>query len=260
MTPRRALLFIAPLALGLGWAFEWALVSDVAMATGSPDDTSVSAPHQDAKKDKPQSKPAKGSENLAPLPLKLPRPAFKGTPKHIPAGTRLEAPAKGPRPPFMAPKGCTNLALDKAVSASDEEPIIGEAELITDGGKEAREGEYVEFGPGAQWVQIDLEKECTLHAIVLWHYHGSARVYHDVVIQVSNDEDFVTGVKTLFNNDHDNSAGLGVGRDKEFWETYQGKLVDAKGAKGRYVRLTSNGSTADDQNHYTEVEVFGLQK
>ena len=28
--------------------------------------------------------------------------------------------------------------------------------------------------------------------------------------------------------------------------------------KGRYVRCYSKGSTADDQNHYTEVEVYGV--
>ena len=36
------------------------------------------------------------------------------------------------------------------------------------------------------------------------------------------------------------------------------KSVDAKGAVARYVRLYSKGSTADEQNHYVEVEVYGL--
>ena len=79
-----------------------------------------------------------------------------------------------------------------------------------------------------------------------------------MVVQTADDKDFITNVRTLFNNDHDNSAGLGLGQDKEFWDTYEGKLIDAAGAKSRYVRLYSNGSTADDQNHYTEVEVYGL--
>jgi hypothetical protein len=42
-----------------------------------------------------------------------------------------------------------------------------------------------------------------------------------------------------------------------YFENFKGRLIDAKGVKGRYVRLYSNGSTADDQNHYTEVEVYG---
>jgi hypothetical protein len=38
---------------------------------------------------------------------------------------------------------------------------------------------------------------------------------------------------------------------------FQGKLVDAKGVKGRYVRLYSNGGTFAKANHYIEVEVWG---
>jgi len=74
---------------------------------------------------------------------------------------------------------------------------------------------------------------------------------------VADDADFNVNVRTLFNNDHDNSAGLGIGKDKEYIETYMGKLVDAKGVKARYIRLYSNGSTGSDMNHYIEVEVFG---
>ena len=51
--------------------------------------------------------------------------------------------------------------------------------------------------------------------------------------------------------------GLGAGKDRPYIETYQGKLIDAKGAKGRYVRLYSKGNTTSKMNHYIEVEVFG---
>ena len=37
----------------------------------------------------------------------------------------------------------------------------------------------------------------------------------------------------------------------------EGKLIDAKGVKGRYVRLYSKGNTTNKLNHYIEVEVFG---
>jgi hypothetical protein len=80
-----------------------------------------------------------------------------------------------------------------------------------------------------------------------------------VIVQVSNDPNFVEGVTTLFNNDVDNSAGMGIGKDREYFETNEGKLVDAKGASARYVRLYSRGSTyRDPLNRYTEVEVYGL--
>jgi hypothetical protein len=225
---------------------------------------SVGAQSQDKPTKPAQVKPAKVDKQkvegkLAPLELKLPKPAFKGTPKHVPPGVvNLEKPRKGPRPPFLAPKGAKNVARGMKVTSSDTEPIIGEVEVVTDGDKEATEGSYVELGPGLQWVQIDLRKEYKIYALLVWHYHGDARVYHDVVVQVADDADFITNVRTIFNNDHDNSSGLGLGSDKEYWDTYEGRLMDAKGVVARYVRLYSKGSTADDQNHYTEVEVFGL--
>ena len=192
------------------------------------------------------------------LNLKLPKPAFKGTPKHVPPGTNLEKPRQGPRPPLMVPKGTKNVAAGKQVRSSDDEPIVGEIVFVTDGDKEAHEGSYVELGPGSQHVQIDLKAAYQIHAVLVWHYHAGARVYHDVIVQVADDPDFIFNVRTLFNNDHDNSSGLGVGEAQEYWDTYEGKLIDAKSTPGRYVRLYSNGSTADDQNHYTEVEVYGV--
>ena len=47
-----------------------------------------------------------------------------------------------------------------------------------------------------------------------------------------------------------------VWKDYEYIETYEGRLIDAKGVKGRYVRLYSNGNTSSDMNHYIEVEVY----
>lgn len=196
------------------------------------------------------------SGDLKPIDIKLPKPVFVGTPKAIKGINNLEPP-QPPRGPFLAPKDVVNLAEGKEVTGSDEEPILGEFELITDGDKEATEESYVQFGPGVQYVQIDLEKESEIFAVVLWHFHQQARVYHDVIVRVADDPDFITNVKTVFNNDDDNSAKLGVGKDMSYIETNDGKLIDAKGVKGRYVRLYSNGNTANDMNDYTEVEVYG---
>ncbi|TKJ39623.1 MAG: hypothetical protein CEE38_00660 [Planctomycetes bacterium B3_Pla] len=161
------------------------------------------------------------------------------------------------RPPFLAPVGTTNVALGKSVAASDEEPIIGEIEMITDGDKEAADGSFVELAPFLQHVTIDLESLHEIYAVMIWHYHKLPRAYLDVVVQIAGDPDFTTNVRTLFNNDIDNSAGLGVGTDMHYVETHKGELIDAKGAKARYVRLYSNGNTTDDLNHYVEVEVHG---
>lgn len=109
-----------------------------------------------------------------------------------------------------------------------------------------------------QWVQIDLEKSAEIFAIAVWHYHSQERAYKDVVVQISDDPAFKSGVKTVFNNDNDNSAKLGKGDNKAYVETNLGKLMVVNPpVKGRYVRLYSNGNTSNDMNHYIEVEVFG---
>ncbi len=194
-----------------------------------------------------------------PVEIELPKPMFVGTPQDLKV-ENLEKPLGKPRPPFLAPAGTTNVARGKPVSASDEEPIIGDIEMITDGDKEAADGSYVELGPLMQYVTIDLEKQYELYAIVMWHYHKQPRVYSDVVVQLSNDKDFITDVKTVFNNDSNNSAGLGIGKDMHYVETSEGKLIDllSQGSpKARYVRLYSSGNTSNDLNHYIEVDVYG---
>jgi len=195
-------------------------------------------------------------EGLVPIDIKLPKPMFVGTPQNIRV-PNLEKPLGRPRPPFLAPVGTKNVAFGKPVASTDEEPIIGEIEMITDGDKKGADGSYVELGPFLQNVTIDLGAEYDIYAILLWHFHKQARVYLDVVVQVADDPDFITNVRTLFNNDIDNSSGLGLGSDMHYVETAEGKLIDAKGVRARYVRLYSNGNSSNELNHYIEVEVFG---
>ncbi len=196
------------------------------------------------------------SQNQVILQTKLPPPLFVGTP--VPLNVpNLEPPTKGKRPNFLVPAGTINLARNKKVTSSDNNPDVGSLDMITDGDKDGNEGSWVELGPGKQWVQIDLAKSANIYAVLVWHYHSQARVYHDVVVQVSDDPTFRSGVSTIFNDDLSNQLGLGVGKNLNYIETYQGKLIDAKGAKGRYVRLYSNGNTTNKLNHYIEVEVWG---
>jgi hypothetical protein len=194
--------------------------------------------------------------DMVPLDLKLPKAMFIGTPQNMQV-PNLEKPLGKPRPPFLAPKGTKNVALNKSIASTDEEPIIGEIEMITDGDKEAGDGSFVELGPFSQHVTIDLEAKYDIYAVLIWHFHKQPRVYFDVIVQVSDDPDFITGVTTIYNNDLDNSSGQGVGKDMHYVETAEGRLIDAKGVQGRYVRCYSNGNTNNDLNHYIEVEVHG---
>ena len=199
-------------------------------------------------------KPAAG-DNIA-LPIVLPKPMFIGTP--TPANVpKLEKPLGKPRPPFYAPKGTVLVSSGKPVSSSDDFPIVGELEMVTDGDKEAADGSYVELGPFVQHVTVDLEAKHEIYAILMWHFHKQPIVYKDVIVQIADDADFTTNVQTLFNNDLDNSAKIGVGEGWHYTETNEGKLVDAKGAVGRFVRCYSNGNTSNDMNHWIEIEVWG---
>ena len=196
------------------------------------------------------------AEDKVPLKTELPPPLFVGTPVPIKL-PNLEPPRQGKRPDFLVPAGTTNIALGKKVTSSDSEPVMGSLDLVTDGDKAGDEGSWVELAPGKQWVQIDLQKPAEIYAILVWHYHSQARVYLDVVVQVSDDPTFSKDVTTVFNADAQNDLGLGAGKDMAYIETYEGKLIDAKGVKGRYVRLYSKGNTTNKLNHYIEVEVFG---
>jgi hypothetical protein len=196
------------------------------------------------------------SQEKVELELELPKPMFVGTPRNI-RSANLERVTGKKRGPFYVPSGTALLSLGKPVTSSDTAPVIGELEFVTDGEKSGEEGYFVELGPMVQWVQIDLENTYSLYAILIWHYHSQARVYRDVIVQVSEDPDFITGVQTIFNNDHDNSSGLGIGKDKEYIETNEGRLIDPRGVKARYVRLYSRGNTSNEMNHYVEVEVYG---
>lgn len=197
----------------------------------------------------------RAEETLVALKVAFPPPILTGTP--VPAKvTNLEAPNTKPAP-ILVPPGVTNLAKGKAVTSSDPAPVIGDLTLITDGDKESEEGYFVELDRGLQWVQIDLGASAELYAVAVWHYHSQARAYLSVIVQVSDDPAFKQDVRTLFNNDDQNSAGLGVGASPAYLDKNTGRVIPANKAVARYVRLYSAGNTANELNHYIEVEVFG---
>ena len=193
--------------------------------------------------------------DLVLIDLDLPAPAFRGTP--VPMDVpNVEKPRGKPREPFFAPEGTVNLSRGKPVHGSDPAPVAGEYDYVTDGDKEASDFGYVELRPGSQWIQVDLGQKSIVWAVLAWHSHAEARVYNDVIVQISDDPDFLDAV-TVFNNDYDNSSGQGIGSDMGYVETSEGKLIGCRGHEGRYVRLFSKGSHIDAKNHYTEVEVYG---
>jgi len=200
--------------------------------------------------------PAKSGDMIA-LDLKLPAPAFKGTPKDIQLSAYVEPLSDKPRPPMMVPAGLKNLAIGAKLTASDKNATASTLEKVNDGDKEASDQSIIFMRKGTQFIQADLGAPAEIFAIAIWHAHNSAKVYHDVIVQVADDQDFLENVRTIFNNDQDNTSGLGVGTNKEYFETHEGKLIDAKGVKARFVRFYSKGSTESALNEYTEIEIHG---
>ena len=148
-----------------------------------------------------------------------------------------------------------NLATEGTVSTSVPFDNIAYATNAQTGNT----AEYARGASGLQWVQVDLGASYDLREIKLWHYFGDGRIYKDVVAQLSNDATFSSGAVTVFNNDKDGSAGLGVGTDSEYSETSAGKTIVFDTLNARYARFYSNGSTVNGANHYVEIEVYGVE-
>jgi hypothetical protein len=184
----------------------------------------------------------------------IPKPPFMSIQLYVPTNN-MEPRLSGKRV-FYVPVGTTNLALHQLVSASAK-PTTGELAMITDGDKDDDDGGWMELPAGKQWIQIDLKTQAEIYAIIVWHYWYRPRVYWGVIAAVSDDPEFKKDVKVVFNNDIENAQGFGNANNLNYCEEYQGKLIDTKGVKGRYVRLYSNGNCENKLNQYVEVEVHG---
>ena len=181
---------------------------------------------------------------------------------------------------LLVPVGTTNVALHKPVSSSTGTTNLyanirarhGDTTVITKGGPTnlnwitcgdkssplRRDDNLLMVGSGRQWIQVDLKAEVNIYAVAVWHcYYYLNQVFNNVVVQICDRPDFQENVSTIFNNDTKNELGLGAGKDRLYCETRWGKLIDAKGIKGRYVRLYSNGSNLGKINYYLQVEVYG---
>jgi len=214
------------------------------------------------KKGTPKPKTGGGATKLKKvvLTIALPKAMFKGTPVPMNEPNIAKGRAKGQeRPVIKVPEGSVNLALNKPVTSNEPLPVVGDLEMVTDGDKSGEDGHNVDIGFGKKWVQVDLGLIANIYGVSVWHYHGQARAYRDVIIEVADDEDFTQNVQMVFNSDHDNSYGKGIGEEMGYVETNEGRYMYCpKGTKGRYVRLHSQGNTSNDQNHYIEVEVYGI--
>src|SRR3974377_2294700 len=78
---------------------------------------------------------AADSGDTVPLNIKLPAPAFKGTPKDIQLSSFVEPLSDKPRPAMMVPEGLKNIAQGAKITCSDKNATSSTLEKITDGDK-----------------------------------------------------------------------------------------------------------------------------
>ena len=199
------------------------------------------------------------AEDKVAIKFELPAPHSSGTPKEVKSDNLEPDPGPGKyRAPIMVPVGFDKkLTTEETKVTTSEEAVTGENEYVVDGDKTPDATCMLQLPGGVQWVQLDLGAEKTVSAVCVWHDQGDDRVYKDVIVQLSNDSTFKEGVTTIFNNDHDNSAKIAKGTDKEYRERNDGRPIDGKLTKARYVRCYSNGSSSEPVNNYIEIEVFG---
>jgi hypothetical protein len=197
--------------------------------------------------------------DLVAIKFELPDPVSSSTPKEIKSDNLEPDPGPGKyRAPIMVPAGFDKkLTTEDTKVTTSEEAVTGDNEFVVDGDKTADVTCMLQLPDGLQWVQLDLGAEHTVSAVCVWHDQGDDRVYKDVVVQLSNDEKFEKDVVTIFNNDHNNSAKLGKGADKEYRERNDGRPMAGKMTKARYLRCYSAGSSSDPMNNFIEIEVFG---
>lgn len=206
-----------------------------------------------------------GGMNLQPLDLGLTADAVTratpGYPKNLQKPPNLREEVR--RADFMVPPGVSNLALNAPViSSMSEEPIIGSLKQLTDGVKRSGEFDFVELDPDPQWVQIDLGQARTLFCIAVWHYYKNPVIYNDVIVQVADDAEFKQNVRTIFNNDYDNSSGQGVGTDTSYFARWWSELVDTRGPgkegiTARCIRVWTNGACGGEPTRFVEIQAFG---
>jgi hypothetical protein len=141
-----------------------------------------------------------------------------------------------------------NVARNKAVTTNAATTSNQPLSALTDGVTARDKYVLYSVSTGPKWAQVDLGRAYDITRLnVRSDWGSSAGVYRttrDVVVQLSNDPDFATGVVTVFNNDADNSSGLGAGTDAEYLEPADGSGKDihlASTVNARYVRFWANG-------------------
>ncbi|HZG77142.1 MAG TPA: DNRLRE domain-containing protein, partial [Paenibacillus sp.] len=161
-----------------------------------------------------------------------------------------------------------NVAKNKPVTSNGTVSNGVPLSAVTDGVTARDQYALIGVSSGPKWVQVDLGQTYGIQKINIRNDWGASadtyRTGRDHVVQVSNDPAFATGVVTVFNNDQDNSSGLGAGTDAEYLEPSDGSgktIALPTALNARYVRFSAYGHVRVNQalnlvNTPIEIEVY----
>lgn len=143
--------------------------------------------------------------------------------------------------PVIAAEEPENLAFEMPVTGSGG---VGQGayEMLTDGNTDT--DPYI---GGPAWVQVDLQDEYLIDTIKIWHYYGDGRTYHSNKIALSKSGNFLGEEVVVFDTDD---------TDEEYAETAEGKTITFDPVEAVFIRSWVNGSTANEWNHWVELQAF----
>ena len=197
------------------------------------------------------------ADELVPLKLDLPAPHFRGHSQGCAQARERRAHLGQAASAPHGSGGVRNRAPAGKISCSDTNATAGMLAKITDGNKEAVDTSIVSLRKGVQYVQF-APPGAGRFAVGI----GRVRYAEDLSLR-GGPGGRRRGVHrqrphALQQRHPREQGGPGAGTDREYFETNEGKLIDAKGAKGRYApgRIRA-GSSDSALNEYTEVEIYG---
>lgn len=160
-------------------------------------------------------------------------------------------------------KGSENVARNKKVRLingtlnKDKPSDYGYINIFTDGNKNATP--YIDLIPygGTTALEVDLGSKYELDEVKIWHYYPGGRTYKDNKIYVSeNGEEWYKIFDSNINGTYQESSE-GKTVKVVITENQEPEFRDARpNRKARYIRSHLNGSSANEGNHWVELEVY----
>lgn len=122
-----------------------------------------------------------------------------------------------------------------ALGVSTRDPIITNGDITS--------GNYAINSTGLDSVTVDLGSPKDVSSIIVWHYYADSRIYNATKTDVSVDNTTWTAVF--------DSANTGT-----YIEKPEGRVTTFPTQKIRYIRDWLNGSNANINNHWVEIQAY----